>query len=114
MRMQLKLLGWVALAWLALGSSAAFAGAAGGMPWETPLETVMESLTGPTAGIIALIGVFAAGAALIFGGEMAEFTRKIVMIILLVSLMMGGATLMGTLGFTTGAVVAGLPVVGLV
>ncbi|OQX05073.1 MAG: hypothetical protein BWK73_34505 [Thiothrix lacustris] len=99
---------------LAAFSDVAFAGAAGGMPWETPLETVMESLTGPTAGFIALIGVFAAGAALIFGGEMAEFTRKIVMIILLVSLMMGGAALMGTLGFATGAVVAGLPVVGLV
>ncbi|TQV61627.1 MAG: hypothetical protein FNT15_09320, partial [Sulfurovum sp.] len=63
--------------------------ATSGMPWEAPLEKVKSSLSGPVAGAIALIGVVAAGAGLIFGGqEMGPFMKTIVTLILVISLIM--------------------------
>lgn len=38
------------------------------MPWETPLETLLDSLTGPTARVLAGLAFFIAGGALLFLG----------------------------------------------
>ena len=55
----------------------AFAGAAGGggLPWETPLNRIAISLTGPVALSISLIALMVAGGTLVFGGELSEFAR---------------------------------------
>ena len=45
----------------------------GGLPWDTPLTTLKDDLTGPVAFAVALIAMVACGAALIFGGEINEF-----------------------------------------
>lgn len=42
--------------------------AQGAMPWETPLETLLDSLTGPTARVLAGLAFFIAGGALLFLG----------------------------------------------
>lgn len=58
-----------------------------GMPWEGPLTQIRNSLSGPVAGVIALIGVVAAGAGLIFGSqEMGAFMKTIIYLILVISL----------------------------
>src|SRR6185369_6498615 len=60
-----------------LASRAAWAGGSGGgLPWETPLNTVAQSLTGPVALSISLIALMVAGGALVFGGELSEFARR--------------------------------------
>jgi type IV secretion system protein TrbC len=42
----------------------AAASGGGGLPWETPLETLRDSITGPVAYAISLMGVVVAGATL--------------------------------------------------
>lgn len=53
-----------------LASRAAWAGG-GGLLWETPLNTVAQSLTGPVALSISLIALMVAGGTLVFGGELS-------------------------------------------
>ena len=50
----------------------------GGLPWESPLQQIQQSITGPVAGFIALAAVAIAGAMLIFGGELNDFARRFV------------------------------------
>ena len=47
-----------------------------GLPWETPLQTVQQSLTGPVAAGISVVGIAAGGMALVFGGELSEFAKR--------------------------------------
>ena len=69
---------------LALGMSvtmSARAWAAGsGMPWEQPLQQVLESVQGPVAKIIAVMIIITTGLTLAFG-ETAGGFRKLIQII---------------------------------
>lgn len=57
---------------------AADAHAAGtGMPWEEPLEKVLESVQGPVAKIIAVIIIITTGLTLAFGETAGGFRRLI-------------------------------------
>lgn len=57
------------------------------LPWDGPLEKIKNSLTGPVALAVSLIGIVVAGGMLIFGGELGEFARRIVMLVLVLSLL---------------------------
>ena len=76
-----------------------------GMPWESALQTIVNTLTGPTALAIAVIGTFVAGATLIFGGDMNEWTRRLVMLVLVVGLLVSGTGIINGLFSATGAVI---------
>lgn len=76
-----------------------------GLPWEAPLETLQQSLTGPVAMAISLLALAAAGAALVFGGDMGDFTRRILMAVLGISVLLLGGTVISTLFTPSGAVV---------
>jgi type IV secretion system protein VirB2 len=71
------------LAVLALGGVAALvvaapARAAGSsMPWEAPLQAILESIQGPVAKIVAVIIIIATGLALAFGDTSGGFRRLI-------------------------------------
>ncbi len=82
----------------------AWAASSVGLPWESPLKTISNSLTGPVAYAVSLIGVVVTGAMLIFGGEINEFARRIIMLVLVVALLVSATNLLSTL-FSTGAVV---------
>ena len=57
---------------------AATAQAAGsGMPWEEPLQQVLESVQGPVAKIIAVIIIIVTGLTLAFGETAGGFRRLI-------------------------------------
>lgn len=57
---------------------AAPANAAGSsMPWEAPLQAILESIQGPVAKIIAVIIIIATGLALAFGDTSGGFRRLI-------------------------------------
>jgi type IV secretion system protein VirB2 len=58
-----------------------FASGTSGLPWETPMQTIMKSLTGPVAGIIAAICVCGGFIALGFGNMGSVSERFIKMII---------------------------------
>lgn len=97
----------LAVASLALVSpSLAHATTTGGnLPWDTPLQTLETDIKGPVAYGLALLGIVAAGGMLIFGGEISEFTRRIMYVVLVAALILGAASLLTTL-FTTAALVS--------
>jgi type IV secretion system protein VirB2 len=64
---------------------------AGSLPWETPLQTLANELTGPTAGTIAIIAIFVAGLALIFGEDLGKFARTLLMIVIALAFLVGAA-----------------------
>jgi type IV secretion system protein VirB2 len=59
----------------------AFAGAAhaagSNMPWEAPLQSVLESVEGPVARIVAVIIIIVTGLSLAFGDTSGGFRRLV-------------------------------------
>lgn len=47
------------------------------MPWEEPLEKILESIEGPVAKIVAVIIIISTGLALAFGDTSGGFRRLI-------------------------------------
>lgn len=78
--------------------------AGGALPWDGPLTTLKNDLTGPVAFTISLLAMVACGAALVFGGEINDFIRRIIMLVLVVAFITGVVNVAGALGIT-GAVV---------
>jgi type IV secretion system protein TrbC len=83
-----RLCGFCSVSWLALvdlGAASACmllsvsaAHAAGsGMPWEAPLERVLESVQGPVAKIVAVIIITVTGISLAFGDTSGGFRRMV-------------------------------------
>jgi type IV secretion system protein VirB2 len=81
--MQLKIAGLraraagcaAAVAVLLLAGPASAAGS--GMPWEQPLQQVLESVQGPVAKIVAVIIIITTGLTLAFGETAGGFRRLI-------------------------------------
>ncbi len=70
--------GMVALMVLLPISSASAAGS--GMPWEAPLQRILESVQGPVAKIVAVIIITVTGISLAFGDTSGGF-RKMVQVV---------------------------------
>jgi len=98
---------WLQMALLFATAQATWAGAAagGGLPWETPLNRVAQSMTGPVALSISLIALMVAGGTLVFGGELSEFARRSCVAVLAIAFLVLGAGFMTTLFGVGGAVV---------
>jgi len=77
----------------------------GGLPWESPLQQIQQSITGPVAGFIALAAVAIAGGMLIFGGELNDFARRLCYIALVGGVLLGATQIVALFG-ATGAVIA--------
>src|SRR5260370_3566164 len=84
------------LLFLVLARAAWAGGGGGGLPWETPLNRVATSLTGPVALSVSLIALMVAGGTLVFGGELSEFARRSCVAVLAIAFLVLGA------GFMTG------------
>ncbi|QCJ00696.1 TrbC/VirB2 family protein [Agrobacterium larrymoorei] len=81
-------------------ASPAVASSGGSLPWEGPLEQIQESITGPVAGYIALAAVAIAGGMLIFGGELNDFARRLMYVVLVAGILLGATTIVGLFGAT--------------
>jgi type IV secretion system protein VirB2 len=76
----------------------------GGLPWETPLVTLSNSISGPVAYGLSLIGLVVSGGVLIFmGGELNHFARIVVQVVLVISFIIAGKNTMSTFGWGAGA-----------
>lgn len=60
---------------VAIATTAQAAGS--GMPWEEPLQQVLESIQGPVAKIVAVIVIITTGLTLAFGESSGGFRRLI-------------------------------------
>ena len=80
---------------------AAGTGGGGGLPWETPIQNVSNSLTGPVAKAVALIGIIGAAGVLIFmHAEMNAFVRFVTWIVLVISCLVGANSFLTNSGAT--------------
>ena len=81
----------------ALVSQVAHAGTA--QPWDGPITTVVNNLTGPVATGISTVAFLAAGAALIFGGDdLGGIAKKLSYVVLGVALIVFGANFLSMIG----------------
>jgi type IV secretion system protein VirB2 len=62
-----------------LASTPAWAGGSG-MPWETPLQSIVDSVQGPVAKVIGVIIIVITGLTLAFGDTSGGF-RKLIQIV---------------------------------
>ena len=80
-------------------------GTAGGLPYESWLTSLQNSVTGPVAFGISIIGIVVAGGVLIFGGDLNGFFRTLIFIVLVMALLVGANNVM-TSFFGAGAEIA--------
>ena len=95
------------LAFFTLAPQHAFAseGTGGSLPYESWLTNLRNSVTGPVAFALSIIGIVVAGGILIFGGELNGFFRTLIFIVLVMALLVGAQNMMGTF-FGRGAEIA--------
>jgi type IV secretion system protein VirB2 len=79
------------------------------LPWEGPLQRIQQSITGPVAGFIALAAVAIAGGMLIFGGELNDFARRLMYVVLVAGILLGATQIVALFG-ATGASIGDVPV----
>lgn len=74
-----------------------------GLPWESPLEKILASLTGPVAKILGVVAIVLAGFGIAFG-EASSGMRRIFQIVLGLSIAFTASSLIVSLfGFSGGA-----------
>ena len=76
------------------------------MPWEAPLQSILESIQGPVARIVAVIIIIATGLALAIGDTSGGF-RKLVQIVFGLSIAFAASSFfLSFFSFSGGAVLA--------
>src|ERR1700686_1134449 len=68
----------------------AIASTGGGLPWDTPLQTLQNDLTGPVATTVSVLALFAAGAALVFGEELGLLVRRALLLVVAIAFLVLG------------------------
>ena len=86
------------LAFFVLAPHTAFAseGTGGSLPYESWLTNLRNSVTGPVAFTLSLIGIVVAGGILIFGGELNGFFRTLIFIVLVMAFLVGAQNMMSS------------------
>ena len=97
------------LAFILLAPHAAFAaeGTGGSLPYESWLTNLRNSVTGPVAFTLSILGIVVAGGVLIFGGDLNGFFRTLIFVVLVMALLVGAQNMMSTF-FGRGAEIAAL------
>lgn len=78
-------------------------GGGGNLPYEPWLVSLRNSVTGPVAFTLSIVGIVVAGGILIFGGELNAFFRSLIFIVLVMALLIGAQNVMT--GLFQGAVI---------
>ena len=93
------LLAFLLLLTAASAVRAAGTGGGGSLPWDTPLQTLQQDLTGPVAKGVSLVAIVGAGFVLMFlHAEMNSLMKIFVWLVLIVGLVMGANAFMTTAG----------------
>lgn len=86
-------------------------GTGGSLPYESWLESLRNSVTGPVAFALSITGIVIAGGVLIFGGDLNGFFRTLIFLVLVMALIVGAQNVMSTF-FGRGAVIASIEKIG--
>ena len=57
------------------------------LPWNTALDKLINAFSGRTALLVSMVGIFFAGGMLIFGGDLGNFGKMVMMVVLVGSMM---------------------------
>lgn len=76
------------------------------MPWEAPLQSILDSIQGPVAKIIAVIIIIATGLTLAFGDTSGGFRRLIQIVFGLSIAFAASSFFLSFFSFSGGAVLA--------
>ena len=87
-----------------LHAGAVFAATNGGLPWDGPVQTLQNDLTGPIATGISVVAFLAAGAALVFGEELGGIAKKALFVVMGVAMIVLGNGFLSALGLS-GAII---------
>lgn len=82
-------------------------GTGGSLPYESWLTSLRNSVTGPVAFTLSIVGIVVAGGVLIFGGELNGFFRTLIFLVLVMALLVGAQNVMGNF-FGRGAEIAAM------
>jgi type IV secretion system protein VirB2 len=75
------------------------------MPWETPMQAILDSVAGPTVKVLAAIGIIGCGIGMAFG-DSSSAIRRGVQVLLGISIAFGATSFfLNFLGFGGGALV---------
>jgi type IV secretion system protein VirB2 len=88
----------VILALFLLAPLPAFAseGTGGSLPYEGWLTNLRNSVTGPVAFALSIIGIVVAGGVLIFGGDLNGFFRTLIFLVLVMAFLVGAQNVMSS------------------
>lgn len=82
-------------------------GVGGTLPYESWLVNLRNSVTGPVAFTLSMIGIVVAGGVLVMGGDLSGFFRTLVFIVLVLAMLVGAQNMMSNF-FGRGAEIARL------
>ncbi len=85
-------------------AGAVLAATSGGLPWDGPVQTLQNDLTGPVATGISVVAFLAAGAALVFGEELGGIAKKALFVVMGVAMIVLGNGFLSALGLS-GAII---------
>jgi type IV secretory pathway VirB2 component (pilin) len=91
MKNQIKLICCLVLTILMINLFSTIVLGSTGLPWETPLQTIQRSLSGPVAVAIAIIAIVVSGFMYAFG-ESGSMFKHLCFVALAISLALGAAT----------------------
>jgi len=80
-------------------------GTGGSLPYEPWLVNLRNSVTGPVAFALSLLGIVVSGGTLIMGGDLNGFFRTLMFIVLVMALLVGAQNMMSSF-FGRGAEIA--------
>ena len=101
----LLLVGLMLILMLLAHPALAAEGTGGGLPYESWLTNLRNSVTGPVAFALSIVGLVVAGGVLIFGGELNAFFRTLIFLVLVMALLVGAQNIMSSF-FGRGAEIA--------
>jgi len=104
-------------------ATAAVHAAGTAMPWDSPLQSFLNNLTGPLAGAIALAAIVFGAGSLLLGGEWKlhatrpdraahqsstvlshSFVKPMFIVLLVLGVMLGAVNILALFGFISGAI----------
>jgi type IV secretion system protein VirB2 len=98
----------VALALLAMFAPDVLAGGTN-LPYVSAMQKLQDSLSGPWALSLTVVGIVAAGGALILGGDLNGFVRAMIMIVGVGAMILGATSIISGLGFNSQGATIGEP-----
>ncbi len=94
---------WALLGFISVNTAFASTTDGAAMPWEGPMQKIMDSISGPVAKILGVIVIVLAGLGIAFG-EAGSGVRKLFQVVLGLSIAFTAASIVATLFNKSGGV----------